>query len=131
MTLPWRLLQDTIARRFALTIALTILVTVGLTGAVVWLAGAWALPSARDLGLLDRANDIIQMIEAAPRAGRERVADAVANPIFIVSWYPEPSAVAIALDAAAQVKSTLSPSFPATGCRGESSRSRPGGPICP
>ncbi len=102
----WRPLQDTIARRFALTIILAIVVTLGLTAIVVQLAGVWARPTAHEMGLLDRANDIVRMVEAVPSAQRSRVADAVANPIFRVNWYPEPSTVAEALNAAAGITST-------------------------
>ncbi len=100
-------LQDTIARRFACTIVFTIVLMVSLTWLVVQFAGVWARPSAHEMGLLDRANDIVRMIEAVSPTQRSQVAGAAANTVFRVDWYPERSRVAVALDAAASVNSTI------------------------
>ena len=100
-------LQDTIARRFACTIVFTIVLMVSLTWLVVQFAGVWARPSAHEMGLLDRVNDIVRMIEAVSPTQRNKVAAAVTNKVFRIDWYPEQSPVAEALDAAAGVSPTI------------------------
>ena len=71
--------EDTIARRFAVTIAAAIVVALSLTGLVVEFAGVWARPPVREAGLLERANDIVRMVEAVPERERQALASAVAN----------------------------------------------------
>lgn len=115
MTRRWQPFRDTIARRFAVTIVLTVVLAVVLGEGVAWVAGVWALPSAQEMGLQDRAKDIVQMIEAASPADRLRLADAIVAPTFRVDWYPERSTIAVALDAAGQTDTNLRPSFIHTG----------------
>lgn len=98
------IVRDTIARRFAFTIVLSIVVTLGLAALVVQFAGVWARPSAHAQGLLERANDMVRMIEAAPASQRKTLADAVANPVFTVNWYPATSPAAVVIDAAERVR---------------------------
>lgn len=97
---------DTIARRFTITIVLAILVAVALTGIVIEFAGVWARPPLSETGLLERADDIVRMIDVAPAVERQALADSVSNATFRVDWYATTSAVAIALDAAVNVRTS-------------------------
>jgi hypothetical protein len=90
---------DTIARRFALTVVLSIVVAVSLAGLVTHFAGVWARPSASELGLAERADDIVRIIEATPDPQRQAVVNAADNATFRVNWYPPGSTVAVMLDA--------------------------------
>jgi signal transduction histidine kinase len=110
--------EDTIARRFALTIAVAIVVALGLTEALIQFSGIWGRPSIREIGLLQRADDIVQMVEAAPARMRPTLANAVADPAYRVDWYSATSAVARKLDAAAKVSSPMKlPGFESGGHR--------------
>jgi signal transduction histidine kinase len=94
--------HDTIARRFALTVVLSIVVAVSLAGLVTHFAGVWARPSAYELGLFERADDIVRMIEATPQPQRQAVVNAADIATFRVGWYPAASTVAAMLDAKAE-----------------------------
>ena len=92
--------EDTIARRFAMTIFLAIMVAVALLRGAAELAGAWGQPPIEEMGLLGRADDIVRMVEAVPASERPAVAGAVANANFQAGWYATASPVAGMLDAA-------------------------------
>jgi signal transduction histidine kinase len=94
--------RDTIGWRFAFTVVVSIVVAVALAGATAHFAGVWARPSARELGLAQRADDILRMIEAIPDPLRGSVADAAGDATFRVSWYPPKSPLAAMLDATAE-----------------------------
>ena len=96
--------QDTIARRFALTIVVTIFVALGLAWLLTEFAGVWGRPSALEEGLLDRANDIVQMVDAVPAPERRALVDAVVNTTFHVAWFPVGSDVVRLLDTASSPK---------------------------
>jgi signal transduction histidine kinase len=96
--------EDTIARRFAMTIASAIIVALTLIGAVIQFAGLWGRPLVHQAALLERANDIVRMVEVAPERDRQALADAVANATFRLDWYSATSTVAVMLDAAATLK---------------------------
>ncbi|NPD69348.1 HAMP domain-containing protein (plasmid) [Lichenicola cladoniae] len=96
---PW--LRDTIARRFALTIIVVIGLVFALANGAALLAGDWVRPSARGMGLVDRINDIVLLLEAVPPAGRQVAAAAVADGSFRVDVQAPGSAGAVSLDAAA------------------------------
>ena len=95
--------RDTIARRFALTIMVAIAIAVALTAAAAQLAGVWGQPSAEEMGLPGRVNDITRLLEAFPPAERQAAADTVANDGFRVDWHAAGSIVGVMLDAAASV----------------------------
>jgi signal transduction histidine kinase len=97
-------LHDTIGRRFALTIAVTVAVALGLNGLFITFAGVWGHPSIDRTGLLDRAGDLVRVLEAAPVDLREALAGAASNPAFRVDWYASNSSVSIMLGAAARLK---------------------------
>jgi signal transduction histidine kinase len=96
--------EDTIARRFALTIVLAIIVTLALAGIVIEFAGVWGRPPVREGDLLERADDIVRMVEVAPERERQALADAAANATFRVDWYSAASPVAVMLDTAANLR---------------------------
>ena len=97
---PW--LRDTIARRFALTIVVAIGLAFILANGAAQLAGVWVRPSAHEMGLVDRVNDIVLLLEAVPPAERQAAAVAVANASFRVDVQEPVSAPAASLDAAAR-----------------------------
>lgn len=96
---------DTIARRFTITIVLAILVAVVLAKIVLEFAGVWGRPPLRETGLLERADDIVRMIDVASTGERQSLAAAVSNATFRVDWHSNTSAVAATLEAAAKFKS--------------------------
>jgi hypothetical protein len=98
--------KDTIARRFALTVVLSIVVAVAVAGLVTRFACVWARPSARELGLVERADDIARMIEATPEPQRRAVVNAADNATFRVNWYPATSTLAAMLDAPRNSRAT-------------------------
>ena len=97
---PW--LRDTIARRFALTIIVVIGLVFALANGAALLAGEWVRPSARGMGLVDRINDIVLLLEAVPPDERPAAAAALANGSFRVDVQAPGSAGAVSLDAAAR-----------------------------
>ena len=97
---PW--LRDTIARRFVLTIIVVIGLVFTLANGAALLAGDWVRPSARGMGLVDRVNDIVLLLEAVPPAERQVAAAAVADGSFRVDVQAPGSAGAVSLDAAAR-----------------------------
>ncbi|WP_438391794.1 ATP-binding protein [Caballeronia sp. DA-9] len=76
--------SDTIAWRIALTVGAAI------TGVLVLCAlfSQFAGPTASETAPLDRADDMIRMIDAAPAIDRPRLASAVKIPASNVEWYP-------------------------------------------
>jgi signal transduction histidine kinase len=100
---------DTIARRFALTIVSAIVVAVSLTGIVIEFSGVWGRPSAHEIGLPERADDIVRMVEAAPEQDRPALTDAVANATFRADWYSATSTVAVMLEAASNLRTISDP----------------------
>jgi len=95
---PW--LEDTIARRFALTIVVAIVVALVLTAAVIQFSGIWSPPPIHETGLLQRASEIVRLVEAAPAGTRQSLAGAVADPDSRVDWYAATSTMARRLNAA-------------------------------
>ncbi|HEY0181789.1 MAG TPA: ATP-binding protein [Rhodopila sp.] len=92
--------EDTLARRFATTIVLAIVVALVPALAAVRLGGVWGQPPIGEIGLLERANDIVRLVEAAREQERPALMDAVTNAIFRADWYPARSVVSVMLDAA-------------------------------
>ncbi|HYZ34202.1 MAG TPA: ATP-binding protein [Crenalkalicoccus sp.] len=100
MTRIW-CLQDTIARRFALTIIIAVVGTLGLREAAMEVADAWVRPSFRESGLVGRANDIVRMMELIPTEERRNLARLASNESLRVDWHAIDSAMASRLGAAA------------------------------
>jgi hypothetical protein len=82
-------LPDTIAWRIALTVGAAILSVLALSVLFDHVAG----PSSAERAELDRADDAIRMIEAAPPQDRQHLADTVTIADRVI-WYP--SSVALA-----------------------------------
>ena len=58
--------RDSIARRFVMTVVLSVAVTWSLIGLFNVFGGIWAQPSLQHTGLLEQAADMVRIIEAAP-----------------------------------------------------------------
>ncbi|MBB6249916.1 ATP-binding protein [Nitrospirillum iridis] len=87
MTRP-RWPQDTIARRFALTIMAAVTAATALSALVVSLAGAWLQPPANDAGLVQIVVSVTHAIEAAPPPLRPSLATAASARLYSIEWHP-------------------------------------------
>jgi len=92
--------RDSIARRFALTVVLAVVVTWSLVGLFDVFGGVWAQPSLERTGLLDQAANMVRIIEAAPPPLREQLASAATTRAFRVGWYAATSPVSSVLEQA-------------------------------
>jgi len=97
MTWPaWH--EDSVARRFILTIAMVVAGTMMLVVLFLNFGGNWARPPLQKSGLFERAADIYRLIDAAPVSVRPQLVAAVANDKLAVAWFPQSSPVSQALD---------------------------------
>ncbi len=87
--------RDTIARRFALTIVLASLTTIGLNQIYLNVEGVLGLPPIGKPELLDQAHIIAKLIEAAPPQARPRLAASTGIRDFQVNWYADRSQVVL------------------------------------
>jgi two-component system osmolarity sensor histidine kinase EnvZ len=78
--------MDTIARRFALTEFLAVAVAVGLVLLFNSLTGVWGLRPIERSGLLNEAEDMVRILEAAPPGIRTSLAAAASTKMFQVRW---------------------------------------------
>jgi signal transduction histidine kinase len=87
--------RDTIARRFAITIIMAALVTVGLKTLYESIAGVWGLPPIEETSLLDQAVITIKLIEAAPQQTRAKLAVAadIDDANVRIRWYADKSQI--------------------------------------
>jgi signal transduction histidine kinase len=92
--------RDSIARRFALTVVLAVVVTWSLVGLFDVFGGVWAQPSLDRSGLLDQAANMVRIIEAAPPPIREQLASAATTHAVRVGWYAATSPVSTVLERA-------------------------------
>ena len=92
-----QLRQDTIGRRYALTIVVSLATTMLLDAMFLVSAGFWAAPPITRSGLLERTSDIVHMMNVAPVTVRRGLADAACNERFRVQWYPILSPVPVLL----------------------------------
>jgi signal transduction histidine kinase len=90
--------RDSIARRFALTVVLAVLVTWSLVGLFNVFGGVWAQPSLERSGLLERTANMVRIIEAAPPPIREQLASAATTRAIRVGWYAAASPVSLVLE---------------------------------
>lgn len=97
---------DTIARRIAFTIAMSIVLALTLRGLIVVFGGFWGEPAHQETGLLERASEIVRMIDAVPPLQRPQLVKAAANGTFAVQWYSAASPVASMLDEAPALPSS-------------------------
>src|SRR5260221_11094448 len=89
--------RDSIARRFALTVVLAVVVTWSLVGLFDVFGGVWAQPSLERTGLLGQAANMGRIIEAAPPPLREHVASPAPTPAFPSGRYAATSPVSSVL----------------------------------
>jgi signal transduction histidine kinase len=122
-------LQDTIGRRFAFTTAIAVAVALGLNALFGAFAGVWGRPSIDQTGLLDRAGDLVRVVEAAPVESRQIIAAAASNPALRVDWYPPGSSVSIVLDAAARLGTLHDPRLDVVGDQRRMVRFGPKNPL--
>ncbi|KAA0895118.1 sensor histidine kinase [Oryzomonas rubra] len=85
--------RDTIARRFALTIVLAALTTIGLNQIYFNVEGVLGLPPIGRPELLDQARIVTKLIEAASPPARPRLAASTGIKDFQVDWYADRSHV--------------------------------------
>ncbi|WP_322045801.1 ATP-binding protein [Paraburkholderia sp. J67] len=86
---------DTIAWRIALTVGAAIMSVLALSVLFDHLAG----PSTAERAELDRADDAVRMIEAAPAGLRQRLADTITIADKVI-WYPSATSIAKRFEAA-------------------------------
>jgi signal transduction histidine kinase len=121
--------RDTIGRRFAFTIAIAVAAAFGLNALFSAFAGVWGRPSIDQTGLLDRAGDLVRIVEAAPVASRQIIAAAASNPALRVDWYPSGSSVSAVLDAAARLGTERDPKLDVVGQQRRMVRFGPRNPL--
>jgi signal transduction histidine kinase len=92
--------RDSIARRFALTVVLAIVVTWLQVALFNVFGGVWAQPSLERSGLLDQAANMVRIIEAAPQPIRGQLASAATTRAARVGWYAAASPVSTVLEQA-------------------------------
>src|SRR3979490_2640971 len=92
--------RESIARRFALTVALAVAATWSLVGLFNVFGGVWAQPSLEHSGLLDQAANMARIIEAAPPSTRQQLARAAPTHTVRAGWYAAASPVSTVLDQA-------------------------------
>jgi len=92
-------LQDTIARRFAITVTLSVGATMVLIALFNAIAGTWSQQPLEKTGLLNEIADMFRLIEAAPAPLRATLCAAAATSNSRVDWYAETSEVSSALAA--------------------------------
>jgi signal transduction histidine kinase len=124
-------LRDTIGRRFAFTTAIAVAVALALNALFIAFAGGWGRPPIGETGLLDRAGDLVRVVEAAPIESRQIIADAASNPAFRVDWYPPSSSVSVMLDAVARLRTVRDLAFYVNGHQRRLVRFGPSNPIPP
>ncbi|MDE1147432.1 MAG: ATP-binding protein [Azospirillaceae bacterium] len=90
--------QDTIARRFAVTIMAAATVAAVLSALVVSFAGTWLQSPANDAGLFQAVTSISHVIDAAPPEVRPSLTRAASTKIYRIEWYDAASPLAVALN---------------------------------
>lgn len=79
-------LRDTVARWIALTIITAMLVALAFNALFVQLAGVWAYPPLKDIGLLEKIASITRLIEASELRQRPVLANAISDSTVSVIW---------------------------------------------
>jgi signal transduction histidine kinase len=91
-------LADTIARRFALSAALTVAGTLALVLLFNQLAGVWASERLERSGLLNEVADMSRIIETAPPSLRDTLAAAASSPGKRIEWVAAGSELSASLE---------------------------------
>jgi signal transduction histidine kinase len=92
-------LQDTIARRFAITVILAVGVAMVLVTLFNRFGGTWSQEPLEKTGLLNEAADMFRVVGAAPAPLRATLCAAATTSNFRLDWYTETSDVSLALAA--------------------------------
>ncbi|WP_338665279.1 HAMP domain-containing sensor histidine kinase [Pararoseomonas sp. SCSIO 73927] len=82
-----RWLDDTIARRFVLTILLAFGATLVINALFVNFAGVWGRPSLSEAGLLNSAATAVRILDSQPPESRPAIAAAASTADYRLSWY--------------------------------------------
>lgn len=93
-----RVLEDTIARRLAITVGLAAAVTFSLLQLFFMFGGQWAKPNIEQTGLLEQVATVVRMLDAAPAPDRPALADAARTNSLRFDWYARGTPIATALD---------------------------------
>lgn len=78
--------RDTVARWIALTILIAMITALAFNALFVQLAGVWARPPLTETGLLEKIAVVVRVVEALEPSQRSRLARAVDDDGFNVTW---------------------------------------------
>lgn len=92
------LLEDTIARRLVITVALAAGVTLLLLQLFFTFGGTWAKPDIQATGLVQQVATVIRLVDAASPSERARMAMAASTDTIHYGWYDVESTVSGALE---------------------------------
>ncbi|MCF5665104.1 cell wall metabolism sensor histidine kinase WalK [Pseudomonas marginalis] len=90
-----RLPRDTVARWIALTILVAMLTALAFNALFVQLAGVWARPPLAETGLLEKIAVVVRVVEASEPPQRARLAQAVGDEGFKVTWAAQRQALVL------------------------------------
>lgn len=81
--------SDTIGRWFAMNIVAAVIIAAIMNALFAAFAGVWARPGILDVGLVDQAVAVARVLDAAPRAWREKLATSASNATYTAAWFPD------------------------------------------
>ena len=87
--------RDTVARWIALTILSAMLTALAFNALFVRMAGVWARPPLTESGLLERIAVVVRVVEASDPSQRSRLAQAVGDEAFRVTWAAQRQALGL------------------------------------
>ncbi|PJK36608.1 two-component sensor histidine kinase [Pseudomonas sp. S10E 269] len=87
--------RDTVARWIALTILIAMITALAFNALFVQLAGVWARPPLTETGLLEKIAVVVRVVEASEPSHRSRLARAVGDDGFNVTWAAQRQALGL------------------------------------
>ncbi|MEX5549340.1 ATP-binding protein [Pseudomonas pergaminensis] len=87
--------RDTVARWIALTILIAMITALAFNALFVQLAGVWARPPLTETGLLEKIAVVVRVVEASEPSQRSRLARAVDDDGFNVTWAAQRQALGL------------------------------------
>ena len=87
--------RDTVARWIALTILIAMITALAFNALFVQLAGVWARPPLTETGLLEKIAVVVRVVEASEPSQRSRLAQAVGDDGFSVTWAAQRQALGL------------------------------------
>ncbi|MDO9342043.1 sensor histidine kinase [Pseudomonas pergaminensis] len=87
--------RDTVARWIALTILIAMITALAFNALFVQLAGVWARPPLTETGLLEKIAVVVRVVEASEPSQRSRLAQAVGDDGFNVTWAAQRQALGL------------------------------------